>query len=85
MLEQVGCDVLFNPQVNEMYADNEKWHLDIGDLEHLLEGKFRPGHYQGVTAGGVINCLILLNPMYAFFGQKGLPAVYGNKQMVKYC
>jgi pantoate--beta-alanine ligase len=26
-----------------MYDDNEKWHLDIGDLEHLLEGKFRPG------------------------------------------
>ncbi|HSY77842.1 MAG TPA: pantoate--beta-alanine ligase, partial [Bacteroidia bacterium] len=48
-LEQADCDILFNPEVNEMYAANEQWHLDIGELEHLLEGKFRPGHYQGVT------------------------------------
>ncbi|WP_419700826.1 pantoate--beta-alanine ligase [Mucilaginibacter sp. NFX135] len=69
MLEQAGCDVLFNPVVNEMYDDNEKWHLDIGDLEHLLEGKFRPGHYQGVTQ--VVNKLFnIVKPDLAFFGQK---------------
>ncbi|SDE54205.1 pantoate--beta-alanine ligase [Mucilaginibacter pineti] len=69
MLEQAGCDVLFNPQVNEMYVDNEKWHLDIGDMEHLLEGKFRPGHYQGVMQ--VVNKLFnIVKPDVAFFGQK---------------
>ncbi|MEZ2335123.1 pantoate--beta-alanine ligase [Mucilaginibacter sp. RCC_168] len=69
MLEQAGCDVLFNPVISEMYDDNEKWHLDIGDLEHLLEGKFRPGHYQGVTQ--VVNKLFnIVKPDLAFFGQK---------------
>lgn len=69
MLEQVGCDILFNPPVSEMYDDNEKWHLDIGDLEHLLEGKFRPGHYQGVTQV-VYKLFSIVKPDVAFFGQK---------------
>jgi len=68
-LEQVGCDVLFNPGVNEMYADNEQWHLNIGELEHLLEGKFRPGHYQGVTQV-VYKLFNIVQPTLAFFGQK---------------
>ncbi|HEY9197037.1 MAG TPA: pantoate--beta-alanine ligase, partial [Mucilaginibacter sp.] len=69
MLEAAGCDILFNPPVSEMYDDNEKWHLDIGSLEHLLEGKFRPGHYQGVMQ--VVNKLFnIVKPDLAFFGQK---------------
>ena len=69
MLEQVGCDILFNPPVNEIYDDNEKWHLNIGDLEHLLEGEFRPGHYQGVTQV-VYKLFSIVKPDIAFFGQK---------------
>ncbi|MDN3584018.1 pantoate--beta-alanine ligase [Mucilaginibacter flavus] len=69
MLEQAGCDILFNPSVSEIYDDNEKWHLDIGRLEHLLEGEFRPGHYQGVMQ--VVNKLFnIVKPDMAFFGQK---------------
>jgi pantoate--beta-alanine ligase len=68
-LEQAGCDILFNPEVAEMYADNEQWHLDIGELEHLLEGKFRPGHYQGVTQV-VFKLFDIVKPNVAFFGQK---------------
>jgi pantoate--beta-alanine ligase len=68
-LEQAGCDILFNPEVNEMYAGNEQWHLDIGELEHLLEGKFRPGHYQGVTQV-VFKLFDIVKPDLAFFGQK---------------
>jgi pantoate--beta-alanine ligase len=68
-LESVGCDVLFNPEVNEMYAGNEQWHLDIGELEHLLEGKFRPGHYQGVMQV-VYKLFDIVKPNVAFFGQK---------------
>jgi len=69
MLEQAGCDILFNPEVGEMYADNEHWHLDLGELEHLLEGKFRPGHYQGVTQV-VYKLFNILKPDTAYFGQK---------------
>lgn len=82
MLEQAGCDILFNPQVNEMYADNEKWHLNIGDLEHLLEGKFRPGHYQGVMQ--VVNKLFnMVKPDVAFFGQKDYQQFSVISKMVK--
>lgn len=69
LLEQAGCDILFNPEVNEMYADNEHWHLDIGEIEHLLEGKFRPGHYQGVTQV-VYKLFNIIKPTTAYFGQK---------------
>lgn len=69
MLEQAGCDILFNPEVNEMYADNEHWHLDLGEIEHLLEGKFRPGHYQGVTQV-VYKLFNIIKPTTAYFGQK---------------
>ncbi len=69
LLEQVKCDVLFYPAVNEIYDANEQWHLDIGVLEHLLEGKFRPGHYQGVTQI-VYKLFNILKPDAAFFGQK---------------
>jgi pantoate--beta-alanine ligase len=68
-LQQGGCDVLFNPEVSEMYAANEQWHLDLGELEHLLEGKFRPGHYQGVTQV-VYKLFDIVKPDLAFFGQK---------------
>jgi pantoate--beta-alanine ligase len=68
-LEQVNCDVLFNPDVTEMYASNEKWHLDIGELEGLLEGKFRPSHYQGVTQV-VYKLFNIVKPDIALFGQK---------------
>ncbi|MBS1526537.1 MAG: pantoate--beta-alanine ligase [Bacteroidetes bacterium] len=68
-LEQACCDILFHPEVGEMYAGNEHWHLDIGELEHLLEGKFRPGHYQGVTQV-VYKLFDIVKPDLAFFGQK---------------
>jgi len=69
LLEQINCDILFNPGVNEMYDDNEQWHLHIGETEHLLEGEFRPGHYQGVTQV-VYKLFNIVKPDAAFFGQK---------------
>ena len=68
-LEEAGCDILFNPAVTEIYAGNEQWHLAIGELEYLLEGKFRPGHYQGVTQV-VYKLFNIVKPDRAYFGQK---------------
>ncbi|HVS91073.1 MAG TPA: pantoate--beta-alanine ligase [Mucilaginibacter sp.] len=80
-LEQAGCDILFHPEVTEMYAGNEHWHLDIGELEHLLEGKFRPGHYQGVTQV-VYKLFDIVKPDLAFFGQKDYQQFLVIRRMV---
>ncbi len=68
-LEQVDCDILFLPTVQEMYSGDEKWSIDLGYLERILEGRFRPGHYQGVTQ--IVKKLFdVVQPNKAFFGQK---------------
>jgi len=82
MLEQAGCDILFNPEVSEMYADNEHWHLELGEIEHLLEGKFRPGHYQGVTQV-VYKLFNIIKPDTAYFGQKDYQQVMVISKMVE--
>ena len=81
-LEQVNCDVLFTPAVNEIYATHEQWHLNIGQLENLLEGKFRPGHYQGVTQV-VYKLFNIVKPDTAFFGQKDYQQVLVVSKMVE--
>ncbi|RFZ82855.1 pantoate--beta-alanine ligase [Mucilaginibacter terrenus] len=68
-LEAANCDILFNPPVSEMYENNEHWHLNIGQLEFLLEGEFRPGHYQGVTQV-VYKLLDIIKPTSLYMGQK---------------
>jgi pantoate--beta-alanine ligase len=81
-LEQAGCDTLFNPEVTEMYVGNEQWHLEIGELEHLLEGEFRPGHYQGVTQV-VFKLFDIIQPDVAFFGQKDYQQFLVIQKMVE--
>ena len=81
-LEDIGCDILFEPAVNEIYDEHEQWHLDIGALEGLLEGKYRPGHYQGVTQV-VYKFFTLVKPDIAYFGQKDYQQFLIVKQMVK--
>jgi pantoate--beta-alanine ligase len=81
-LEAIGCDILFEPAVNEIYDEHEQWHLDIGPLEGVLEGKHRPGHYQGVTQV-VYKFFTLVKPDIAYFGQKDYQQFLIINQMVK--
>ncbi|HEK19743.1 pantoate--beta-alanine ligase [Mucilaginibacter sp.] len=81
-LEAAGCDILFAPEVSEMYDDNEQWHLDIGPLEHLLEGEFRPGHYQGVMQI-VFKLLDVVKPNNLYMGQKDYQQFLVVKRMVE--
>ncbi|SFB81353.1 pantoate--beta-alanine ligase [Parapedobacter composti] len=68
-LQAAACDVLFQPEVDEMYGPNEQWHLDLGHLDQVLEGMHRPGHFQGVTQ--VVKKLFdAVQPDIACFGQK---------------
>jgi pantoate--beta-alanine ligase len=71
MLEGSGCDVLFLPAVPEMYPDglSPKMHYDLGFLETVLEGKYRPGHFQGVCM--VVHRLLeIVKPDHLYLGQK---------------
>jgi len=83
-LESVGCDILFLPATSEMYVGDESWHIDLGYLETILEGKFRPGHYQGVTQ--IVKKLFdVVNPDKAFFGQKDFQQVKVIQKLVEVC
>ncbi len=81
-LQQAECDILFMPDVKEMYPQKEYWHLDIGPIEHRLEGKFRPGHYQGVMQI-VYKLFVAVKPNLAFFGQKDFQQVRVIEKMVE--
>lgn len=82
LLEQAECDVLFMPEVTEMYPQKEYWHLDIGEIEHRLEGEFRPGHYQGVMQI-VYKLFVAIMPDLAFFGQKDFQQIQVIQKMVE--
>ena len=69
LLETVGCDVLFNPEAEEMYPQESTLTLDFGSLDKVMEGKFRPGHFSGVAL--VVSKLFnIVQPDRAYFGQK---------------
>lgn len=80
-LAQAGVDYVFLPSVAEMYPAPTQLKFDFGDLEHVLEGKFRPGHFNGV--GLVVSKLFhLIRPHVSFFGQKDLQQVAIIKRLV---
>ncbi|HEX8059299.1 MAG TPA: pantoate--beta-alanine ligase [Cyclobacteriaceae bacterium] len=69
MLESAGCDVLFTPEISTMYERPGIIRFDFGELDKVLEGKFRPGHFSGVAT--VVSKLFhIVDPDHAFFGQK---------------
>lgn len=71
LLEKKGCGILFLPDVNEIYPDGTdlKINFDLGYFETVLEGKYRPGHFQGVCQV-VKRLLQIIEPEYLFTGQK---------------
>jgi pantoate--beta-alanine ligase len=71
LLSAASCNVLFLPSVAEMYPQglHQLEHYNLGQLETLLEGAFRPGHFQGVCQ--VVNRLLdTVQPTHLFMGQK---------------
>jgi pantoate--beta-alanine ligase len=71
MLEASAAGVLFLPAVHEVYDEgtSQLEHYDLGYLDTILEGRYRPGHFQGVCQ--VMRRLLdLVNPQYLFMGQK---------------
>jgi pantoate--beta-alanine ligase len=71
LLEEAGCDAVFIPSTKVMYPGNRTIKISFGHLEEIMEGKFRPGHFQGV--GLVVSKLFnIVQPTRAYFGQKDL-------------
>jgi pantoate--beta-alanine ligase len=71
MLTRAGTDILFLPTVAEIYPQGKTGleTYDLGELDYVFEGSYRPGHFQGVCK--VMSRLLkLINPDDLFMGQK---------------
>lgn len=81
-LNEAGCDLVFIPDEKEMYPKPESTKFDLGRLEEIMEGKFRPGHFQGVAI--IVNKLFkIVRPNNAYFGQKDFQQLAIIKRLVK--
>lgn len=77
-----GVDIVFIPEVQEMYPQPTKTKVAVSELTSLLCGASRPGHFDGVTT--VVNKLFnIVKPDYAFFGMKDAQQVAVIEQMVR--
>lgn len=81
MLEQAGCDVLFMPSVEEVYPTPDTRRFSFGPLESVMEGAFRPGHFNGV-AQVVSRLFELVQPDRAYFGEKDFQQLAIIREMV---
>jgi|ERR1041385_1153514 pantoate--beta-alanine ligase len=70
MLKSAKNDIIFNPEVEEMYPANEaEEYFNFEGLDTVMEGKFRPGHFQGV-ARVVAKLFRIVEPDRVYFGEK---------------
>ena len=69
-LELAACDILFLPSTSEIYETGElHQHYELGKLETILEGKYRPGHFQGVCM--IVDKLLdVIRPTTIYLGKK---------------
>lgn len=69
ILEQAGVDVVFVPTVDDVYGDQERFSITENQVSAQLEGRHRPGHFEGVMTV-VMKLLCLVRPDRAYFGEK---------------
>lgn len=89
LLRQAGCSIIFAPEAGEMYTQEEmetNFDFDFGGLDKVMEGKFRPGHFNGVVQ--VVSKLFdLVQPDKAYFGEKDfqqLAIIHRMVDLLKY-
>lgn len=82
MLKGSVCELLFVPAVKEVYPEPDTRVFDFGSIDKVMEGKFRPGHFNGV--GQVVSRLFdIVKPHKAFFGQKDFQQLAVIREMVR--
>lgn len=81
-LEGTGCNLVFAPTAEEMYPKPDLTEFDFGQLDKVMEGKFRPGHFKGVAI--VVQKLFeIVTPTKAYFGEKDFQQLAIIKKMVE--
>ncbi len=84
LLIKTGCDILFLPSASEIYPNGTAHlpHYELGYLETVLEGKYRPGHFQGVCQ--VVHRLLeIVQPNLLFLGQKDFQQCMVIKKLIE--
>jgi pantoate--beta-alanine ligase len=81
-LHDVGVDVVFAPDEHEIYPEPQTFVVEPSDLQHILEGAHRPGHFRGV-ATVVLKLFNLVWPHSAIFGKKDYQQYLVLRDMVK--
>lgn len=83
LLEEKNCDFVFLPSEEEIYPPNlPKITIELGVLGLVMEGAFRPGHFDGVV-NVVARLFTIINPNFAYFGRKDFQQVAVVKEMVR--
>ena len=82
LLEAERCELLFAPEVSDMYPAGATTFVEVAGISDRLDGKSRPGHFRGVTT--VVSKLFhIVEPDAAFFGQKDAAQVAIIRRMVR--
>lgn len=82
LLEKTGCHIVFAPGVDEVYPEPDTRKFNFGSLETVMEGKHRPGHFNGV-AQVVSKLFDMVRPNKAYFGLKDFQQLAVIKSMVR--
>jgi pantoate--beta-alanine ligase len=82
MLKGSACELLFVPSVKEIYPEPDTRVFEFGLIDKVMEGKFRPGHFNGV-AQVVSRLFDIVNPDKAFFGEKDFQQLAVIREMVR--
>ncbi|HMM01595.1 MAG: pantoate--beta-alanine ligase [Prevotella sp.] len=81
-LKSVGVGVIFAPSVDEVYPEPDTRQFDFGQLDKVMEGEHRPGHFNGV-AQVVSRLFDIVKPDRAYFGEKDFQQLAIIREMVK--
>ena len=82
LLEAVSADVVFAPEVAEMYPEEDRRQFSVAPLDTVMEGACRPGHFNGV-AQIVSKLFYAVEPDRAYFGEKDFQQLAIIREMVR--